>query len=499
MPEAHQMQAVGLLAAGIAHDFNNLLTVINGHSALLLAMHELPEEVREPIAIIRNAGDRAAAIARGLLACSRRMPAETRVVDLNESVRELCALVRRLLPANIGFSATLEERLEMVLADPDCVQQALLNLAFNSRDAMPDGGKLEIQTANLTLDAPSPDSHPGLPAGSYILLTVSDTGAGMDEEAKQHLFEPFHTSKPPIAGTGIGLSMVQETVTRSAGFLSVQSERGNGTTVRIYLPRFTGSKASEVAKSKAALPTGHERILIVEDDTGMRRLLRAMLLSLGYSVLEATSVQEAAALLSCRTEVIDLLVTGIMPTDSAGAERARWLRGSHPELGILCLSDSTQNSALIAGAQESGAEFLAKPFALTTLAERVRKLLDLQKRRRILFVDDDAAVVIFASRVLRDAGFEVLVAGDGDVALSTAEAEHPDLVITDLVMPGREGLETIMILRKSHPSIPVIAISGAFNGHFLKPALMLGARAALPKPFSEAELLDAVRAVLEKR
>jgi len=495
--DAQQMQAVGLLAGGIAHDFNNLLTVMNGYSALLLTAHELPEEARELIAIIRDTGDRAAALVRGLLAFSRRMPQEPRIVDLNESAGEVGALVRRLLPANIEFTTILETRLKMVLADPGCIQQALLNLVFNSRDAMPEGGKIEIRTANLTLDVSSPESHPSLPAGNYVLLTVSDTGAGMDNEAKQHLFEPFYTRKPLSAGTGIGLSMVQRTVTQSGGFLSVESEKGNGTAVRIYLPQSTQDKTPDVPGLKRTPPGGHEAILIVEDSPDVRRLLRTMLQSLGYSVLEAASAAQAAALSSGHAGVIDLLVADVVLGDSTGVELARRLRESRPGLPVLHISGYAQDGAVLESMHESGAEFLAKPFTLAALAERIRRILDRQKRHRVLFVDDDAAVTLFASRVLREAGFEVLVAGDGSLALSMIEAEHPDLVITDLVMPGREGLETIMMLRKSHPSLPVIATSGAFDGHFLKPAAMLGARARLPKPFSQEALLEAVRAVLD--
>jgi CheY-like chemotaxis protein len=254
-----------------------------------------------------------------------------------------------------------------------------------------------------------------------------------------------------------------------------QSKEGNGTTVRICLPR---------------------TILIVEDDPDVRRVLRTMLQSLGYSVLEAASATEAASLSSGHAGVIDLLVADVVLGGSTGVELARRLRESRPGLPVLHISGYAQDSAALESMHESGAEFLAKPFTRAALAESIRRILDRQKRHRILFVDDDATAALFASRVLREAGFEVLVVGNGNVALSTIETEHLDLVITDLVMPGREGLETIIMLRKSQPSLPVIATSGAFDGHFLKTALMLGARAALPKPFSEEALLNAVQAVL---
>jgi len=375
------------------------------------------------------------------------------------------------------------------------IQQALLNLVVNSRDAMPEGGKLEVQTANLELDAAPSKSHPDLPAGNYILLTVSDTGTGMDDETKQHLFEPLYTTKAPGAGTGLGLLIVQHIVKQSGGFLFVRSEKGDGTTVSIYLPCFVGEKSPEISGLQKAPPRGHEKILIVDDSPEVRRVLHRMLEGLGYFVLEAASAREAVALSSGLADGSDLLVVDVELADSTGVELAQRLREPRPELPVLYVSGYPQGAA-IEGVQESGAEFLSKPFTLVAFAERVRRILDRRKPRRILFVDDDADVVLFASLVLRNAGFEVLVGGNGDTALSMVEIERPDLVITDLVMPERGGLATIMTLRKLHPSLPVIATSGAFGGYFLEAAVTLGAHATLPKPFSGEELLEAVRVVL---
>jgi two-component system, cell cycle sensor histidine kinase and response regulator CckA len=493
---AQKMEAVGMLAGGIAHDFNNLLTVINGYSDMLLTGYELPQEARTLIAMIRETGERAAALVRGLLLFSGRKAQEPSNVNLNESVSELCRLVSRLLPANIELTTALEPHLKTVVADPGCIQQALLNLVINARDAMPHGGKLEVQTASVTLDSASAELHPSLPAGDYILLTVSDTGIGMDDEIKQHLFEPFYTTKAPSAGTGLGLSMVHDIVKQSCGFLSVRSEKGNGTTLSIYLPCSAEGQTQEASVLEEA-PTGnHETILIVDHSPEVRRFLHTMLKDLGYSALEAASASEVAALSSGIADSIDLLVADVALADASGIELARRLRESRPRLPVLYISGDT---SAIEGVQASGAEFLAKPFTMAGFAARVRRILDSRKRDRILFVDDDADVALFASRILSDEGYEVLVGGDGDVALSIVQTERPDLVITDLVMPGREGLATIMALRKSHPSLPVIAISGAFGGYFLKAATTLGARASLPKPFTREQLLEAVRAVLGDR
>jgi DNA-binding response OmpR family regulator len=292
---------------------------------------------------------------------------------------------------------------------------------------------------------------------------------------------------------------VQYIVKQSGGYLSVESEKGSGTAVRIYLPSCAQEKEPEVPRIEKAPPGGHETILIVQDSPEMRRFLRTALEGLGYSVMDAALAREAAALSSRFAEGIDLLVTDVVLADSSGLELARQLREARPGLPVLYISGSTHDSALLASVQESGGEFLAKPLTLAVFAERVRRILERQKRPRILFVDDDPDLALFAVRVLREAGFEALVAGNGRVALQTVETEHPDLVITDLVMPECEGLETIMTLHKSHPALPVIAISGAFGGQFLNTAVALGAHATLAKPFSGEELVKAVRVALERR
>jgi CheY-like chemotaxis protein len=493
--EAQKMEAMGLLAGGIAHDFNNLLTVINGYSEMLLATGELPQQEREVLAIIRDAGTRAAALAEGLLAFSRRKPIDPCILDLNQSVGEVASLVNRLLPVNIRCSTVLAPDLKMVLADSGCMQQAILNLVVNSRDAMPGGGTIEIRTANLTIAAASTGTHPNLPAGCYVLLSVADTGAGMDAETKRHLFEPFYTTKAYGSGTGLGLPMVQHIVKQSGGFISVESDKGRGTTVRIYLPAAASEKTEKIPGSRVTAPGGRETILLVENAPEVRALLSKALEDLGYTILAAASAGEAEALARGLAGHLDLLVADVLLEDSTGDELARRLRESRPRLRALFISGYTQGAA-IERVQKSGWEFLSKPFSVVALADRIRSILDRRTRHRILFVDDDHAVVQFADRVLRDAGFEVLVAYHGNAALATVETEHVDLVITDLVMPEREGLETIMTLRKRHRSLPVIAISGASGGQFLKAAASLGACATLAKPFSGQELLGVVRAAL---
>ena len=486
----------GFLCAGLMHDFNNLLTVLNGYSEMLLTSCELPENARQYLTLMRGVGERAAALARSMMDLNRASAKAPRLVDMNESVRELVTLARHLLPANVALSAELAPDLRPVYADECGVLQVLLNLVVNSRDAMPGGGKVEIRTAQMDTDAPSSTPRPYLPRGNYIVLSVKDNGAGMDEATRQRVFEPFYTTKTGGSGSGLGLPMVQHIVKQSGGFLSVESAKGRGTTVRIYLPV---AKASALADSRKAAESGvlpsseRETILIVEDDANLRNLMREVLDRLGYSVLDAGSATEAAELAANLDDRLDLLVADLVLPDSTGRDLAECLRESRPDLQVMYVSGYPLG---ISGNDPSQPEFLAKPFSSGEFRDGVRSMLDRQRRKRVLFVDDDDQVVMFATEVLRDAGYEVLAGEDGNVALSIVEKEPLDLVITDLVMREREGLETMMRLKKSHPDLPVVAISGAFGGHFLRSAALLGARATLAKPFSGEDLLNVVRTVL---
>jgi len=489
-----RMEATGLLSAGMVHDFNNLLTVINGYNEMLLNSSDLSDKARQCLILVRAAGQRAASLARALMDLSGRTAQEPRPVDINASVTELVALAQHLLPANVELSSVLAPGLRPVLADRCGILQVLLNLVVNSRDAMPDGGTVEIRTANVQPDSPSSTPHPLLPRGNYVLLTVKDNGTGMDEGTRQRIFEPFYTTKAPGSGTGLGLPMVQHIVKQSGGFLSIESAKGSGTTVRIYLPAAHGPAPADNGEMCAVPRGGRETILIVEDNPELRSLMRDFLGELGYGVLDAGSAGEAAQLSSGLDDRIDLLVSDVVLPDSTGRELAECLLESRPGMPVLYISGYPVQPARD-GDQSPGAEFLAKPFDVNQLGDSVRSMLDRRKRKRILFVDDDAQVVMFASEVLRDAGYEVLVGEDGNVALALVEKEPLDLVITDLVMREREGLETMMRLRKSHPDLPVVAISGAFGGHFLRSAAMLGARATLAKPFSGEDLLNVVKNV----
>jgi hypothetical protein len=489
-----QNESESFLSAGMLHDLNNLLTVINGHNEVVLASRELPEKLRQSAAAAHRAGLRAASLSHALMTVGRTIPIEPRYIHLSQCVAELVSLTRNLMPAGIELVSTAAPDLPGVMADPCAILQILLNLTMNARDAMPAGGKLEIETARAAPSETVP-RHPG----DYVVLTVRDNGAGMDQATGRRIFDPFYTTKPPRSGSGLGLPVVQHIVKRSGGFLTLESELGKGTAVHIYFPaaRPESAPANLVNETSPCVSLGgKETILVVEDDADLRSVTRNLLEHRGYAVLAAATAAEAIELARNFNRPLDLLVTEVELPDSTGPALAATLRESQPDLPVLNISGYPLSAA---GEQHlsAGADFLAKPFTVGELGGSVREILDRRPAKRILFVDDDEQVVAFARDVLESEGYDVLVAEDGNVALAIAEKEPLDLVITDLVMRDREGLDTMMQLRSSNPSLPVIAISGAFGGYFLRSASMLGARATLPKPFSGDDLLAVVRMVLE--
>jgi DNA-binding response OmpR family regulator/two-component sensor histidine kinase len=492
------LSGAGVLSADIVHDLNNLLTVLNSCNEMLLTSCELPEKALRCVHAARDAGQRATSLARAMMVINRTMPPELSRVDVNESVKELLALGQSLLPANVELATDLAPGLHAVLADRSGILQLLLNLVLNARDAMPEGGKVEISTTSLQSEAASSIPRPLLPEGDFIVLTVADSGTGIDEATRQRIFEPFYTTKPAGRGTGLGLFTVQQVVKRCGGFLSISSAKGLGTTVRIYLPAAAGEAQTGRAQSvqaSAAIKGGGETILIVEDDAELRNLMRELLEGAGYAVLDAGSASEAVEMSRGLNDAIDLLVADVVLRDSQGKELADCLHESRPGLAVLYISGYPAYAASDAGLAPA-ADFLAKPFTVAELTGSIRSILDRQKRKRILIVDDEPMVLLFASETLKEAGYDVLVAEDGSAVASIVESEPLDLVITDLVMREREGFETMMHLRKSNPDLPVVVISGAFSGHFLRSASIMGARATLAKPFSGEDLLNTVRTVL---
>ena len=498
LQQAQKMESIGRLAGGVAHDFNNMLTVINGYSQMLLSNLGAGDPLRDTLAEIYNAGERAAGLTRQLLAFSRKQVLEPRRLDVNRLVEEMRPMLERLVGEDIEVSVALHAEGGMIYADSHQLEQVVMNLVVNARDAMPGVGKLLVETDNVERDESYTRSHLEARVGRYVVLAVSDTGVGMDEETKNRIFEPFFTTKGIGKGTGLGLSMVQGIVAQSGGYVDVYSEQGRGTTFKIFMPALAEGAAD--AGRPAAVPVlgGKETVLVVEDQAEVRKFAVAVLKSYGYRVIPAEHAGEA--LLLCERERIDLVLTDVVMPHVSGRELADRLETLQPGIKVLFMSGYTDNVIESHGVLEEGVKFIQKPFSSEDLAGKVRAVLGMTvQATRILVAADEAGVRGFLRAVLEDGGHEVIEAVDGKQALQQARAGQVDLVITDLVMPEQEGIETIRALRREVPGVGIIAISGALEGQFLKVAEMLGADAVLNKPVSAEVLLAKVVEVLKTR
>ncbi|HYX68281.1 MAG TPA: PAS domain S-box protein [Terriglobales bacterium] len=374
--QALKMEAVGRLAGGVAHDFNNLLTVIKGHAELLLDRLDRRDPMRAEVEEVQKAADRAASLTRQLLAFSRQQVLAPQILDLNVVVANVDRLLRRLLGEDVELHAVLATGLARVKADPGQIEQVILNLAVNARDAMPRGGKLTVETADAVLDEAYARERVEVKPGPYVMLAVSDTGTGMSPETCSHIFEPFFTTKDPTKGTGLGLSTVYGIVKQSDGHISVYSEPGMGTTFKIFLPRVDGAEESRPASpAQLAGDTGTETILLVEDEDGVRGLVRQVLKRKGYSVLEARDGGEA--LLTCEHfhEPIHLLLTDVVLAHMSGRELAERLIPLRPEMKVLYMSGYTDDAIVQHGVLSQETAFLQKPFTTDALARKVREVL----------------------------------------------------------------------------------------------------------------------------
>jgi PAS domain S-box-containing protein len=496
--QAQKMESVGRLAGGVAHDFNNLLMVINGYCDLMLEGMSASNPLKEQLDEVRGAGERAAALTQQLLAFSRRQVMRPQVLELNSFLQETERLLQRLIGEDVRLVTILDPSLGKVKADAGQLNQVILNLAVNARDAMPGGGRLTIETANVEIDADGAAIHPGVRAGRFVRLAVSDTGAGLDPEARRHLFEPFFTTKPAGHGTGLGLSSVYGIVQQSGGWISVYSEEGAGTQFHVYLPRVEDQE--EVVAVTVDAPqqaTGTETILIAEDQDNVRRLTSRVLRSFGYRVLEAATGPEALALAEAHDGPIHLLVTDVVMPEMSGHELSLNLQRHRPSVRVLYMSGYTGNVIARHGLLEDGVAFIQKPFTAAALAAKVREALRVTHApSTILVADDDAAVRSLFRMFLEHAGYRVMEAADGVEAVAAVKQGCVDLIIADLVMPEKEGIETIVEIHKNFPSVKIAAVSGAFDGGFLQVASMLGAGAALSKPVSEERLLATVGELL---
>ena len=375
--QAQKMEAVGQLAGGVAHDFNNLLNVILGYSDLLLERADPSDPMHKRIVQIKKSAERGATLTRQLLAFSRKQVLQPKILDINTLVVEEEQMLSRLLGEHIELTTHLEPSLGQVKADPGQMEQILMNLAVNSRDAMPDGGRLIIETENVELDEAYTNQHLGARPGSFVMLKVSDTGIGIDPETQAHIFEPFFTTKEPGKGTGLGLSTVYGIVKQSEGFIWVYSEPGMGTTFKIYLPR-VDAVAEAPSEEKAAARTAQSQatVLIVEDEESLRELAREFLESAGYKVLMAKNGPEALQIAAQHPGPIEILVTDVVMPGMSGREVARRLASFRPAMKVLYVSGYTNNAIAHHGVLDPRVAFLEKPFTKNDLLSKVRELLE---------------------------------------------------------------------------------------------------------------------------
>jgi PAS domain S-box-containing protein len=377
--QAQKMEAVGRLAGGVAHDFNNILTAIGGYTDLLLADLPPNDPSRRDVEEIYQAAQRAAALTQQLLAFSRRQVMQPKVVDINALVTDIEKMLRRLIGEDILFATVLHPRLGNVRADPGQIEQVLVNLAVNARDAMPSGGRLTIETRNVELDESYTTDHPSVRPGRYVLLTVTDTGIGMTEETKSHIFEPFFTTKTRGKGTGLGLATVYGIVQQTGGHIWAYSEPGRGTTMRVYLPR-VDAPADPIDHPGDPAPDalrGTETILLVEDEDAVRAVTRQLLERSGYTVLEAADGPAALALVDRAkgTLHVDLLLTDVVMPGMSGRELAEHLLARCPKLRVLYMSGYTDDAVVRHGMLQPGLAYLEKPFRPTKLLMKVRETL----------------------------------------------------------------------------------------------------------------------------
>ncbi len=383
--QSQKMEAVGRLAGGVAHDFNNLLTIIGGYGQMLMDSLDPSSPMRNDLEAIVEAATRATALTRQLLTFSRRQIVQPKVLDLNRHVSRMNRMLRRVIGEDVQLVTHLKSGLPRINADPGQIEQVLLNLTVNARDAMPSGGALTIETADLDIRPGKAAPSPALKPGRYVVLSIADTGTGMDPEVMSHLFEPFFTTKAKGKGTGLGLSTVYGIVKQSGGDITAESELGHGAVFKLYFPAVVDAGVRQPAERREPAPPadirGHETVLLVEDEADVRRLACDMLARLGYSVLEAASGADALRIWRERGPSIDLLLTDVIMPQMSGRELADNLKADRPDVKIMFMSGYADDVLARHGIHQTGAAFLHKPFTVDVLGRKLRSILDAKPRK----------------------------------------------------------------------------------------------------------------------
>ncbi|MEI9991308.1 MAG: CHASE3 domain-containing protein [Rhizomicrobium sp.] len=468
--QSQKMEAVGQLTGGVAHDFNNLLQIISANLDLAAADARADPKTAERLQNAISAVERGSRLTAQLLAFARRQALDPRSTNLGRLLHDMTDLLRRTLGERVEIESIVSGGLWNTLVDPSQVENAILNLAINARDAMPDGGKLTIELANAYLDDSYAAQHAEVTAGQYVMLGVSDTGTGMPPEVVARVFDPFFTTKPEGKGTGLGLSQVYGFVKQSGGHVKIYSEPGQGTTVKIYLPRTRKPQEGLDPVSMADVVGGSETILVVEDDAGVRAAVVDILADLGYAVLKAESAEQGLAVIASGARV-DLLFTDVvMPGPLNTREFARRAQELRPGLKVLYTSGYTQNAIVHNGRLDDDAHLLSKPYRKDDLARKIRGLLDDVAEpapaapatpRKVLVVEDVGLIRMTTVDMAQELGFDTAEAGDGAEALDILRSDPAiEILLTDLGLPGMNGRQLMAEARRLLPNLKIVIASG---------------------------------------
>jgi signal transduction histidine kinase/CheY-like chemotaxis protein len=521
--QSQKMEAIGRLTGGIAHDFNNLLQIAIGSLDILKRrLGDADPRNRDLVQSALEGMTRAAGLTQRLLAYARRQPLEPKTIDINRLVQDVSELLRRTLGETVQIETVLAGGLWPAYVDANQLENALVNLAVNARDAMPDGGRLTIETANAHLDDAYAASTPEVAAGQYVMISLSDSGCGMTPEVAAKAFEPFFTTKPAGQGTGLGLSQVYGFVKQSGGHVKIYSEPGRGTAVKLYLPRRYDAEGLDDLRVERPAPAagnsnGDITVLVVEDEAGVRRFACEALRDLGYTVLEAAGGRQALDLIAAHPEVALLLTDVVMP-EMNGRELADHVQALHPGLAVLFMTGYTRNAIVHNGVLDPQTRLISKPFTLAQLAAKVREALaepaDSPPSRqppcaapdnpgpanpapdnagprqlRILVVDDEPLVALGLVDLLEEQGHAVVEATSAKEAIELLSKDSFDIVVTDHTMPGMTGSELARLIRETWPGVGVVLSTG----HIDLPDADIAKLPRLDKPYR----VDQVRRAVE--
>jgi signal transduction histidine kinase/DNA-binding response OmpR family regulator len=518
LAQAQKMEAVGKLTGGVAHDFNNVLQVIGGNLQLAAQEADGREVLTRRLASAHEAVERGAKLASQLLAFARRQPLEPVTLDIARLLRGADEMIRRVLGETIEMETVVSGGLWNALVDPDHLENVIVSLAINARDAMDGAGRLTIEAGNAMLDDDYTRHYDDVKSGQYVMIAVSDTGSGMEPEVLASAFEPFYTTKPEGRGTGLGLSMAYGFMKQTGGHIKLYSEPGHGTTVKLYLPRSMEDEARRVENVNEPVTGGIETILVVEDDPNVRSTVVDLLTELGYNVLKAGDAQSALNVLESGVHIDLLFSDVVMPGPMRSVDMARRAREMLPSLEVLFMSGYTENAIVHGGRLDPGVALISKPYRRDALARKVRSMFPAQSGQgaqashashalqpsrepqapvapqplRVLIVEDDTNTREATRELLELLDAQVLAVGSAQAALDLFAKQSFDVLLTDVRMPGMSGLDLARAAKRVQPGVRVVLASGYGGGISSELGSELSTATLLPKPFNFDELEQAV-------